>query len=133
MYRLGMHNEGETNITIMYFTNLFTLDGEKLQHRSGIDLGLWSPILRLPDSLPLHNWIRSSPISLRFFGSSKLNGKVDFVILSIHKLSEVALVFIKWLTSFCPQMDRAHWIAVDLPGKNNWRCDYTYSYIDSVF
>lgn len=96
-------------------TNLCTADIEKLQHRSGIDSGLFNPTLKFPERRPLHICIKSSPISSMFLGSSNENGRVDFLILSIHNESEVPFVFIKCPTSCCPHTDNAHLTAVDFP------------------
>ena len=91
------------------------LETLKLQHKSGMERGLCRPVRRFPVSLPLHNCINMSPISSILFGSSRANGRLDFCILSRQRLSDVPFVFIRWLTSFCPNMDRVHCIAVDFP------------------
>ena len=90
----------------------------KLQHISGIERGFLSPTFTFPMSRLLQRSMNSSPIPSARLGSSRLNGSVDLQHLSVHTISDVLLVFMRWPASCWPHMDSAHLTAVDLPKRN---------------
>ena len=71
-----------------------------------------------PERPPSYTVISNSPMSSGLLGSSNTKGSVEWTILSVTMLSDVAWVFMMWPTCCWPHNERAHFAAVDFPTSN---------------